>query len=165
MASIGVADWKTAQRGNTKRALTAAASPSTCDAYLRPLSPRPFKAVERSRASFLFNYFSLVPRRPVFRRRRRRAVVSITYSKKAPSRLRKESRPREAGLQCFTSQGAETQHLIHFSCAPARSNTITTRASEQAESEHSDNRSTTDSGRAKTGGPHPATIVKKRHLK
>ena len=31
------------------------------------------------------------------------------------------------------------QHPIHFSCAPARSHTITTRASEQAESEHPDN--------------------------
>ena len=39
----------------------------------------------------------------------------ITFSKKALSKLRKESRPRAAGLQCFTSQGAGTQHPIHFS--------------------------------------------------
>ena len=49
----------------------------------------------------------------------------ITCNRKALSRLRKESRPRAASLQCFTSQGAWTQHPIHFSCAPARSRTIT----------------------------------------
>ena len=49
----------------------------------------------------------------------------ITFSKKALSKLRKESRPRAASLKCSTSQGAGTQHPIHFSCAPARSHTIT----------------------------------------
>ena len=49
----------------------------------------------------------------------------IAFSRKALSKLRKESRPRAASLQCFTSQGAGTQHPIHFSCVPARSHTIT----------------------------------------
>ena len=49
----------------------------------------------------------------------------ITCNRKALNRLRKENRPRAASLQCFTSQGAGTQHPMHFSCAPARSHTIT----------------------------------------
>ena len=49
----------------------------------------------------------------------------IAFSKKALSKLRKESSPRAASFQCSTSQGAGTQHPIHFSCAPARSHTIT----------------------------------------
>ena len=49
----------------------------------------------------------------------------ITCNRKALSRLRKESRPSAASLQCFTSQGAGTQHPIHFSCALDRSHTIT----------------------------------------
>ena len=56
-------------------------------------------------------------------------------------------RPRAAGLQCFTSQGAETQHPIHFSCVPARSHTTTTRAGEQTESEHADNNVSTNKRR------------------
>ena len=43
--------------------------------------------------------------------------------KNALSKLRKESRPHAAGLQCSTSQGAGAQHPVHFSCAPARSTT------------------------------------------
>jgi hypothetical protein len=49
----------------------------------------------------------------------------IALSEKALSKLRKESRSRAASLQCFTSQGAGTQHPIHFNCARARSHTIT----------------------------------------
>ena len=49
----------------------------------------------------------------------------ITFNRKALSKMRKESRPRAASLQCSTSQGAGTKHAIHFSCAPARSHTIT----------------------------------------
>ena len=48
----------------------------------------------------------------------------IMCSKQALSGLRKESRPRTASLQCFTSQGAGTQHPIHFSCASARSHAL-----------------------------------------
>ena len=39
--SAGVADWKTARRGNTERALTAAAGPSPCDPYRHVLAMRP----------------------------------------------------------------------------------------------------------------------------
>ena len=56
----------------------------------------------------------------------------IAFSKKALSKLRKESRPCVASLQCFTSQGAGTQHPIHFSCAPARSRTMTANSKESA---------------------------------
>ena len=61
---------------------------------------------------------------PVARRQRFDCAL-ITFSKKALSKLRKESRPRAASLQCSTSQGAGTQHPIHFSCAPVRSHAIT----------------------------------------
>ena len=50
-------------------------------------------------------------------------VPLVTFSKKALRKLRKESRPRAASLQRSTSQGAGTQHPIHFSCAPARCHT------------------------------------------
>ena len=55
-----------------------------------------------------------------------RSITLDYVSKNALSKLRKESRPRATGLQCFTSQGAGTQHLMHFNCAPARSHTTTT---------------------------------------
>ena len=55
----------------------------------------------------------------------------ITFSKKALSNLRKESRTRAASLQCFTSQGAGTQHPIHFCCAPSRNHTTTANSQTQ----------------------------------
>ena len=53
----------------------------------------------------------------------------IAFSKKALSKLSREKKAghaqQVASFQCSTSQGAGTQHPVHFSCAPARSHTIT----------------------------------------
>ena len=57
---------------------------------------------------------------------RLRLITLDCVQSKGSKQTEKESRPRAAGLQCFTSQGAGTQHPMHFSCAPARSHTITT---------------------------------------
>ena len=39
--SAGVADWKTAEQGNTERMLTAEVGPSSCDPYRHALTRRP----------------------------------------------------------------------------------------------------------------------------
>ena len=75
----------------------------------------------------------------------------FAFSKKALSKLRKESRPRAASLQCSISQGAGTQHPVHFSCAPARSNTITANSEASATKKNS----TATAARSATCAPSP----------
>ena len=89
----------------------------------------------------------------------------IAFSKKAPNKLSKQSRPRAASLQCFTSQGAGTQHPIHFRCAPAHSHTITANSKASAARQTEQQQTTKQALQSKQHSNRNPRLPPPKHLK